>query len=83
MPANPILICAPTDDLRAAARDAARRSAGYVTTSVTTPAAAVAALRDGSFDLVMAEGLAVSRRHRPHPDRGADADAGPGGRAGR
>jgi pilus assembly protein CpaE len=59
MAANPILICAPTDELRAEL-ETQLGSAGYVTTSVTTPAAAVGALRDGSFDLVMAEGLAVS-----------------------
>jgi pilus assembly protein CpaE len=59
MAANPILICAPTDELRAQL-ETQLGSAGYTTTSVTTPAAAVAALRDGSFDLVLAEGLAVS-----------------------
>ena len=59
MAANPILICAPTDELRAEL-ETQLGSVGYVTTSVTTPAAAVGALRDGSFDLVLAEGLAVS-----------------------
>lgn len=59
MPANPILICAPTDDLRGQL-EAQLTSAGYVTSTVTTPADAVAALRDQPFDLVVAEGLAVS-----------------------
>ena len=59
MAANPILICAPSDELRTEL-ETQLGSAGYATTSVTTPAAAVGALRDGSFDLVVAEGLAVS-----------------------
>jgi pilus assembly protein CpaE len=59
MPANPILICAPTDDLRAQL-EAQLTSAGYVISTVATPADAVAALRDRPFDLVLAEGLAVS-----------------------
>jgi pilus assembly protein CpaE len=59
MPANPILICAPTDDLRGQL-EAQLTSAGYVSSTVTTPADAVAALRDQPFDLVLAEGLAVS-----------------------
>jgi pilus assembly protein CpaE len=59
MPANPILICAPSADLRELL-EGQLGGAGYTTTSVTTPAAAVAALRDQMFDLVVAEGLAVS-----------------------
>ena len=59
MPANPILICAPSDDLRAEL-EGQLGNAGYATTGVTTPADAVAALRDQPFDLVVAEGLAVS-----------------------
>jgi pilus assembly protein CpaE len=59
MPANPILICAPSDDLREQL-EGQLTSAGYVISTVTTPADAVAALRDQSFDLVVAEGLAVS-----------------------
>ena len=59
MPANPILICAPTEGLRTQL-ETQLAGAGYTTTSVTTPAAAVAALRDQQFDLVVAEGLAVS-----------------------
>jgi pilus assembly protein CpaE len=59
MAANPILICAPGDTLRAEL-EAQLANAGYQTTSVTTPAEAVAALRDATFDLVVAEGLAVS-----------------------
>ncbi|HEX3220413.1 MAG TPA: AAA family ATPase [Candidatus Limnocylindria bacterium] len=59
MPANPILICAPTDDLRTQLEDQLA-AGGYATTSVTRPAEAVAALRDKQYDLVLAEGLAVS-----------------------
>jgi pilus assembly protein CpaE len=59
LPANPILICAPTEGLRTQL-ETQLAGAGYTTTSVTTPAAAVAALRDQQFDLVVAEGLAVS-----------------------
>lgn len=59
MPANPILICAPSDELRGQL-EAQFANAGYTTASVATPADAVAALRDASFDLVVAEGLAVS-----------------------
>lgn len=59
MPANPILICAPTDDLRGQL-ETQLMAAGYATSTVTTPADAVAALRDQPFDLVVAEGLAVS-----------------------
>jgi pilus assembly protein CpaE len=59
MPANPILICAPSDGLRSDL-EGQLADAGYTTTSVTTPADAVAALRDKTYDLVVAEGLAVS-----------------------
>jgi pilus assembly protein CpaE len=59
MPANPILICAPSDELRGQL-EAQFANAGYSTASVATPADAVAALRDAPFDLVVAEGLAVS-----------------------
>ncbi len=59
MPANPILICAPTPELREHL-EKTLRNAGYTTTSVTSPAAAVASLRDGPIDMVVAEGLAVS-----------------------
>ena len=58
MPANPILICAPTDDLRTQLEDQLA-AGGYATTSVMRPAEAVAALRDKQYDLVLAEGLAV------------------------
>ena len=58
MPANPILICAPSPDLRA--RLEQLREAGYVTTSVGSAADSVNALRAGAFDLIIAEGLAVS-----------------------
>lgn len=59
MPANPILICAPTDDLRTEL-EAQLTNAGYATHSVQTPAEATGALRDAGYDLVIAEGLAVS-----------------------
>ncbi|MGH2455129.1 MAG: AAA family ATPase [Candidatus Limnocylindria bacterium] len=56
---NPILICAPGDELRGEL-EAQLANVGYATHSVTTPAEAVAALRDAPIDLVVAEGLAVS-----------------------
>jgi pilus assembly protein CpaE len=59
MPVNPILICAPSDELRGEL-EAQLANAGYATTSVRTPAEAAAALRDSGYDLVVAEGLAVS-----------------------
>jgi pilus assembly protein CpaE len=59
MPANPILICAPSDDLRGEL-EAQLANAGYTTQSVQSPAEATAALRDAGYDLVIAEGLAVS-----------------------
>jgi pilus assembly protein CpaE len=59
MPANPILICAPSDELRGQL-EAQFGNANYRTASVATPADAVAALRDAPYDLVVAEGLAVS-----------------------
>ena len=59
MPANPILICAPSDDLRGEL-EAQLANAGYTTHSVHSPAEAAAALRDAGYDLVVAEGLAVS-----------------------
>ena len=58
MPANPILICAPTPDLRS--RLEQLREAGYATTTVETAADAISALRAGPFDLIVAEGLAIS-----------------------
>jgi len=58
VPANPILICAPTPELRA--RLEGLREAGYATTTVETAADAVSALRTAPFDLIIAEGLAVS-----------------------
>lgn len=59
MPDNPILICARSAPLREEL-EAALSGAGYATRSVTTPADAVAALRAGGADLVVAEGLAAS-----------------------
>jgi pilus assembly protein CpaE len=58
VPANPILICAPTAELRA--RLEQLREAGYAITSVETAVDAVGAMRDQPFDLMVAEGLAVS-----------------------
>lgn len=57
--ANPILICAPSDELREQL-EAQLANAGYTTLSVRTPAEATATLRDSGYDLVVAEGLAVS-----------------------
>lgn len=59
MPDNPILICARSAPLREEL-EAALAGAGYTTRSVTTPADAVAALRAGGADLIVAEGLAAS-----------------------
>ena len=59
MPSNPILICARAQELRGEL-EAALSEAGYSTTSVTTPADAVAAMRSGRVDLIVAEGLAAS-----------------------
>jgi len=58
VPANPILICAPNPELRV--RLEQLQEAGYVTTTVETAADAVSALRVNSYDLIVAEGLAVS-----------------------
>ena len=59
MPGNPILLCAPTESLRASLEQTLV-GAGYHTAAVPTPADAVAAMRDARYDLVIAEGLAVS-----------------------
>jgi pilus assembly protein CpaE len=59
MPPNPILICARDPDLRGEL-EAALSAAGYATTSVTTPADAVASMRGRRADLIVAEGLATS-----------------------
>jgi pilus assembly protein CpaE len=56
--ANPILICAPSAELRRQLE--LLGEAGYATTTVQNAADAVAALRAHAFDLVVAEGLAVS-----------------------
>jgi pilus assembly protein CpaE len=58
VPANPILICAPSPELRA--RLLQLGESGYATTSVETAADAVSALRTAPFDLIIAEGLAVT-----------------------
>lgn len=59
MPSNPILICARSPELRTELESALSDS-GYATTSVTTPADAVAAMRGRPVDLIVAEGLATS-----------------------
>src|SRR5690349_4084679 len=59
MPGNPILLCAPESDLRVRLERELTAS-GYPVSSVYTPADAVAALRDARFDLVVADGLAVT-----------------------
>lgn len=59
MPGNPILLCAPVGDLRNQLEHDLT-AAGYPVTTVQTPPEAVAALRDARFDLVVADGLAVT-----------------------
>jgi pilus assembly protein CpaE len=59
MPGNPILLCTPTDALRQHL-ERALTNRGYPTYAVQTPADAVAAMRDARYDLVIAEGLAVT-----------------------
>lgn len=59
MPGNPILLCAPPGDLRGRLQQQLT-AAGYPVSTVQTPAEAVAALRDARFDLVVADGLAVT-----------------------
>jgi len=59
MPPNPILICAPSDELRQRL-EGMLHAAGYATSVALSPAEAVAILRDAKIDLIVAEGLAVS-----------------------
>src|SRR6266567_3676109 len=59
MPANPILLCAPPGELRDRL-ETELVTAGYPVTVVPTPADAVVALRDTTFDLIVADGLAVT-----------------------
>ena len=59
MPTNPILICAREAALLLEL-ESALADAGYVTASIGSPADAVAAMRARTFDLIVAEGLAVS-----------------------
>jgi pilus assembly protein CpaE len=59
MPPNPILICARSPELRSEL-EAALADAGHAVESVTTPADAVAVMRNRRPDLVVAEGLAAS-----------------------
>ncbi|HEX5041053.1 MAG TPA: hypothetical protein VFW95_13110 [Candidatus Limnocylindria bacterium] len=58
-PATSILICARGEELRSEL-EAALAEAGHRTTSVTTPADAVASMRGKAVDLIVAEGLAAS-----------------------
>lgn len=59
MPSNPILVCAPSTELRSRL-ERQLGDLGYDVTAVLSPAEAVGALRDRPFDLIVAEGLAVS-----------------------
>ena len=59
MPSNPILIVARDPTLRADL-ESALGDAGYICTSVNSPADGVGALRARRFDLIVAEGLAAS-----------------------
>lgn len=59
MPPNTILVCAKGQKLRTEL-ETALTDAGYAVTTVTTPAAAVASMRDAAVDLIVAEGLAAS-----------------------
>ena len=59
MPSNSILICARSPELRTEL-ESALGDAGYATTSVGTPADAVAVMRSRPIDLIVAEGLATS-----------------------
>src|SRR5688500_10871124 len=60
MPANPILICVPTEQLKTQVEQTLG-SSGYAITTVASPAEAVAVMRDREVDLIVAEGLAVWR----------------------
>jgi pilus assembly protein CpaE len=59
MAGNPILLCSPPGELRTRLEQELSAS-GYPVSTVRTPADAVAALRDASFDLVVADGLSVT-----------------------
>jgi pilus assembly protein CpaE len=59
MPPNTILICAKGQKLRTEL-ETALTDAGHKVTTVTTPAAAVASMRDEPIDIIVAEGLAAS-----------------------
>ena len=59
MPSNPILICAPSDQLRNEL-SSVLSAAGFAVTAVTSPPDAVASMRAQTPDLVVAEGLAAS-----------------------
>jgi len=59
MPANPVLICARSPELRDEL-ESALSAAGHEVQVVTTPADAIAAMRSRQPDIVVAEGLAAS-----------------------
>src|SRR5918996_6210181 len=59
MPPNPILIVARDESLRSHLNEVLGGD-GFPCTSVASPADGVASLRGGSFDLIVAEGLAAS-----------------------
>ena len=59
MPGNPILLVAPPGELRERLHQQLSAS-GYPVSTVQSPAEAVAALRDARYDLVVADGLAVT-----------------------
>jgi pilus assembly protein CpaE len=59
MPPTTILICARGQDLRSEL-ESALTEAGHRVATVTTPADAVATMRSGPIDLIVAEGLAAS-----------------------
>ena len=58
MPSNPILICAPSPQLRTQLQQLG--DSGYAVISVNSAADAIRALQTQPFDLIVAEGLAVS-----------------------
>ncbi len=59
MAGNPILVCSPPGELRTKLERELTAS-GYPVSTVSAAADAVAALRDASFDLVVADGLSVT-----------------------
>ncbi|MFN2484873.1 MAG: CpaE family protein [Candidatus Limnocylindria bacterium] len=59
MPSNSVLVCAPAGDLRDSLQRALRE-AGHTVTTAEDAAAALDVVRDGTVDLVVADGLTVS-----------------------